>query len=183
MSTICFDFNILTTMNVYYYLMSLSSIVSRSGCGWGLGALVGCGCGMGCGVGAVRLQNTPNQFTEVIALSPSGTISVTNYLRGLCLNLRPGPLFTKRTDVLPQDLAKSWKQRDSGLDLLPPAAIGPTGIIVVHCVRPPVRPSVRLPVCPPVRPERRSRSNSLRITAIDLKLGGMMHSTMKHIAI
>ena len=50
----------------------------------------------------------------------------------------------------------------------------PTGIVVVHCVRPSVRPSVH--------PEGRYRSNPLRILAISLKSGGMMHSTMKRIA-
>ena len=51
-------------------------------------------------------------------------------------------------------------------------AIGPMGIVVGHRAG---RPSVR--------PERRSRSNSLRIIAISLKFGGIMHSTMEHIAI
>ena len=51
------------------------------------------------------------------------------------------------------------------------AAIGPTGIVVGHCVR------------PSVRPERHSRSNALRISTISLKFGGMMHNTMAQIAI
>ena len=63
--------------------------------------------------------------------------------------------------------------------LLPwmPSAL--TGIAVGHCVRPSVRPSV----LPFVRPERQSRCNSSRISAIRLKFSGMMHSTMEQIAI
>ena len=45
------------------------------------------------------------------------------------------------------------------------------------------RPSVRLSVFPSVRPERRSRSNSFKISGISLTFGGMMHSNMKQIAI
>ena len=52
------------------------------------------------------------------------------------------------------------------------------GIVVGHCVRPTGRLSVR----PSVRPERRYVSNSLRISGISLKLGGMMHSIMEQIA-
>ena len=37
-------------------------------------------------------------------------------------------------------------------------------------------------VCPSVCREWRSLSNSLRISAISLKFGGMMHSTMEQIA-
>ena len=47
----------------------------------------------------------------------------------------------------------------------------PMGIVVGHCVR----PSVCL--------ERRYRSNSLRISAISLKFGGIMHSTIEQIDI
>ena len=36
---------------------------------------------------------------------------------------------------------------------------------------------------PSIRAKRRYRSNYLRISAMGLKLGGMMHSTMKQIAI
>ena len=36
---------------------------------------------------------------------------------------------------------------------------------------------------PSIRPKRRYRSNSLMISAMGLKLGGMMHSTVKQIAI
>ena len=43
-----------------------------------------------------------------------------------------------------------------------------------------VRLSIR-PSCLSVRTERRSRSNSLRISAIRLTFGGMMHSTMEQI--
>ena len=52
--------------------------------------------------------------------------------------------------------------------LRPPSA--PTGISVGHCVR------------PSVRPERHYHFNSLRISAVSLKFGGMMHSTMDQIA-
>ena len=38
-------------------------------------------------------------------------------------------------------------------------------------------------VRPSVRPERRYRSNALRISCINLKFGGMMQSNMKQIAI
>ena len=55
---------------------------------------------------------------------------------------------------------------------LPSAAIGPRGIIVGHCVRPSVCPSVRA---------KRSRTNSLGISAISLKFAGMMHSTIEQI--
>ena len=51
---------------------------------------------------------------------------------------------------------------------LPPAA--PTGILVGHCDR------------PSGHPERRYRSNYLRISAINRKFGGMMHSTVGQIA-
>ena len=37
--------------------------------------------------------------------------------------------------------------------------------------------------CPSVRPERRYRSNSLRNSAIGLKFGEAMHSTMKQVVI
>ena len=50
--------------------------------------------------------------------------------------------------------------------LLPSA---PTGFDVGHCVH------------PFVRPERHYHSNFLRISAISLKFGGMMHSNMKQI--
>ena len=53
--------------------------------------------------------------------------------------------------------------------LWPPSA--PTGIDVGHCVR------------PSVRPERHYHFNSLRISAISLKFGGMMHSTMDQMAL
>ena len=53
---------------------------------------------------------------------------------------------------------------------IPSAAIG-------HCVRSSVCPSVS------VRPERRYRSNSLRISAISLKFRGMMPSTMEQMKI
>ena len=36
---------------------------------------------------------------------------------------------------------------------------------------------------PSICPKRRYRSNSLRVSVMGLKLGGMMHSTMKQIAI
>ena len=39
--------------------------------------------------------------------------------------------------------------------------------------------SMRPPVRPSACPERRYHSNALRISAISLKFGGMMHSTMK----
>ena len=58
--------------------------------------------------------------------------------------------------------------------LLPSAAIGADG----YCRR-----SLRPGVCLSVRPERRYRSNSLGISTISLKFGGMMHSTMEQIAI
>ena len=45
-----------------------------------------------------------------------------------------------------------------------------------------VCPSVCLSVGPSVHPEWRHCSNSLRISAISLKFGGMMHSTMEQIA-
>ena len=38
-------------------------------------------------------------------------------------------------------------------------------------------------VCPPTRPKRRYRSNSLRISAISLTFGGMMHNTMEQITL
>ena len=50
-------------------------------------------------------------------------------------------------------------------DPCPPSA--PTGIVDRHCVR------------PSVRAEQRSRSNSLRISAISRKFDGMMHSAME----
>ena len=53
-------------------------------------------------------------------------------------------------------LGRSQLSNASDLPCLPSAAIDPTGIVVGHCVRP--------AVCPSVRPERRSRSNSLRIS-------------------
>ena len=59
---------------------------------------------------------------------------------------------------------------------LPSAAID---IVVGYCVRPSLCPSVR----PSVRPERRSHSNSLRISAISLNFGRMMHSNIQQIAI
>ena len=34
-----------------------------------------------------------------------------------------------------------------------------------------------------IRPKRRYRSNSLRISVMGLKLGGMMHSTIKQVTI
>ena len=61
--------------------------------------------------------------------------------------------------------------------ILPLVAIGADG----YCRRS-MCPSFRPSACPPVRPERRYRSNFLRISAIGLKFGGMMHSTMKQIA-
>ena len=51
----------------------------------------------------------------------------------------------------------------------PPLA--PTRIVVCPCV------------CPFVCPKQRYHTNSLRISAISLKFGRMMHSTMKHIAV
>ena len=36
---------------------------------------------------------------------------------------------------------------------------------------------------PSICPKRRYRSDSLGVSVMDLKLGGMMHSTMKQIAI
>ena len=53
---------------------------------------------------------------------------------------------------------------------LPSASIGIAG----YC-----RHSMGLSARPSVRPKRRCRSNSLSISAIDLKFGGVMHSTMK----
>ena len=55
--------------------------------------------------------------------------------------------------------------------------------LVIASICPSVRPSIRPSACPSVRPNRSSRSNSLRISAISLKFGGMMHSTMEQIAI
>ena len=81
------------------------------------------------------------------------------------------PLYI--TQVLPTNFPLIWSYFE--IAFLPSAAIGPTGIVVGHCVRPSVRLSVR--------PERRSRSNSLRISANIPKFGGMMHSTMEQIAI
>ena len=43
--------------------------------------------------------------------------------------------------------------------------------------------SFRHSLRPSIRPKRRYRSNSLRISAMGLKLGGMIHSTIKQIAI
>ena len=45
------------------------------------------------------------------------------------------------------------------------------------------RPSVCPAVCLHVGPERRCRPNSLRISAIGLKFGGMVHSTVKQITV
>ena len=53
----------------------------------------------------------------------------------------------------------------------------PTGIVVVPCVRPSVCPAA----CLSDHPERRYRSNSLRISAIGLKFGGVVHINNKHI--
>ena len=47
----------------------------------------------------------------------------------------------------------------------------PTGIDISHCVHPSVRPEIHY------------HSNSLRISAISIIFGGMMHSNMKPIAI
>ena len=46
-----------------------------------------------------------------------------------------------------------------------------------------VHASICPSVCTSVRPEKRYRFKSLSIAAIGLKSGGMMHSTMKKIAI
>ena len=65
---------------------------------------------------------------------------------------------------------------------LPMATIGADG----YChqsLRRSVRPSVSPSVCLYVRPERTYRSNSLRISAVSPKCGGMMHSTMEQVAI
>ena len=56
--------------------------------------------------------------------------------------------------------------------ILPAVSIGADG----YCRRP-----MRMPVRPSARPERRYASNSLRISAIGLKFGGMMHNTMKQL--
>ena len=53
-------------------------------------------------------------------------------------------------------------------------------MVVVLCVIRSVRPSVCFSLS--VRPERRSGSNSLGISAISLKFGVVMHSSMKQIA-
>ena len=63
------------------------------------------------------------------------------------------------------------------ITLYPPSPSAPTGIVVVPCIRPPVRPTV----CRPER--RRYHSYSLRISPIGLKYGRVMHSDMKEIAI
>ena len=62
----------------------------------------------------------------------------------------------------------------SGGDYYPRLPVEPTGIVVFS-----VCPSVCTSVCP----ELCYHSNFLRISAIGLKIDGMMHSTMKQIAI
>ena len=67
--------------------------------------------------------------------------------------------------------------------VLPSAAIGPMGIVIGQCVRPSVRLFVRLFVRLSIHPKRHSHSYSLTISAVSLKFGGMMHSTMEQTAI
>ena len=55
----------------------------------------------------------------------------------------------------------------------PPSA--PTGIVVVSCVWPSVRRSVR----PPVYTERYYYPNSLRMSDISMEIGRVMHSTSR----
>ena len=71
------------------------------------------------------------------------------------------------TDRLPVS-----ESNNSGFCPRPPSA--QMGIVVGHCVRSTGRLSVRPPVYPSVRPERHYRSNSLRISALSLKFGGMI---------
>ena len=59
-------------------------------------------------------------------------------------------------------------------NLLPSSAIGTDGYCRRHCVHPSVRPPVRL--------ERCSCSNLIKISAISLKFGGMIYSTMEYMA-
>ena len=75
------------------------------------------------------------------------------------------------------------------LRIYPRSPSAPIGIVVGHCVRSyvgrsvclsvclSVRPSVRLSVCP----ERRFRCNSLRSSAISLKVGGTMHGADRYL--
>ena len=58
-----------------------------------------------------------------------------------------------------------------------------TGIVIGHCVWLDSRLSVCVSVCLSVHPKWHSCFNFLIISAIDLKFGGMMHSTMEQIAI
>ena len=73
----------------------------------------------------------------------------------------------------------SDKNQGSFYPQLPSA---PTGIVVGNCVHPSVCPAVCPSVHPSVHPEWHSCFNSLRISAISLKFGGMMHSTVEQIA-
>ena len=61
--------------------------------------------------------------------------------------------------------------------------LAPTGIVISHCIRPFAHTSIHLSVCPSVRPECHYQINSLMISTISLKFGGMMHSTMEQITI